>query len=182
MMAAALTPEAAGLAGLLTSLQPRVVPDAPLPDLDAIRAAGWQAGFAAADAAAEARLAPVQAQFADAAAALDAACCIDVDALRPLFIALVHEIARAVLMAELGAGATVLEPLVIAALAAVKPHEAPTLEMHPETLAALQPYLPAIATAANAAMARDAFAVTGPQFVITAGLTDRLADIVAGLA
>lgn len=182
MMAASLSPDSAGLAGLLTSLRPRVVPDAPPPDLDAIRRAGWEAGFAAGEAAADARLAPLKAQLADAAAALDAACCIDVDTLRPLFTTLVSEIATAVLMAELGAGAAVLEPLVMAALAAVKPGEVATLVAHPETLAALQPHLPAITANANAALARDAFAITGPQFVITAGLADRLADIVAGLA
>jgi flagellar biosynthesis/type III secretory pathway protein FliH len=182
MMAASLYPDSAGLAGLLTSLRPRVVPDVPPPDLDAIRHAGWEAGFAAGEAAAQTRLEPLKAQLADAAAALDAACCIDVDTLRPLFTTLVSEIATAVLMAELGAGATVLEPLISAALVAVKPGEAPTLVMHPDTLAALQPHLPVIATTANAALARDAFAVTGPQFVITSGLADRLADIVAGLA
>lgn len=182
MMAASLSPDSAGLAGLLTSLRPRVVPDAPPPDLDAIRQAGWQAGFAAGEAAAEARLAPLKAQLADAAAALDAACCIDIDTLRPLFASLVSEIAAAVLMAELGSGAAVLEPLVMVALAAVKPGEAAVFSAHPETLAALQLHLPAIATTGNAALARDAFAVTGPQFVITAGLADRLADIVAGLA
>jgi hypothetical protein len=182
MMAAARLPESAGLAGLLTSLRPRLGPDAPPPDPDAVRRAGWEAGFAAGEAAAEARLLPLKAQLANAAAALDAACCIDVDALRPLFTVLVSEIATAVLMAELGAGAAVLAPLVAAALVAVKPGEAPTLVMHPETLATLQPHLPAIAATANAALPLDSFAVTGPQFVIAAGLADRLADIVSGLA
>lgn len=182
MMAAALSPDSTGLAGLLTSLRPRVVADAPPPDLDAIRQAGWEAGFAAGEVVAEARVAPLKAQLADAAAALDAACCIDVDTLRPLFTALVSEIAAVVLMAELGSGAAVLEPLVTAALAAVKPGEAAVLVAHPETLAALLPHLPAIATTDNAALSRDSFAVTAPQFIITAGLADRLADIVAGLA
>lgn len=179
---AVLAPENAGLAGLLTALRPRSVPDEPPPDLDAIRQGGWAAGFAAGEAAATAGLAPVRAQLADAAAALDAACCIDVDLLRPLFLALVAEIASAVLQAELNADAAALQPLVTAALAAVRLGEAPVLSAHPDTLAALAPYLPDIAVVPDAALPRDGFTVSAPQFTTAATLADRLADAVAGLA
>ncbi len=182
---AMLAPESAGLAGLLTSLRPRIVvdePPPPPPDLEAIRQGGWDAGFAAGEAAAAADLAPLRGQLADAGAALDAACCIDVDLLRPLFLALVGAIASAVVQAELGAGAAVLEPLVTVALAAVRLGEAPVLSAHPETLSALTPYLPDIAVAADAALPRDGFTVSAPQFIIAANLADRLADAVAGLA
>lgn len=184
-MATPLAPESIGLAGLLTSLRPRVLPDeappAP-PDLDGIRQAGWEAGFVAGEAAATAGLAPLRAQLASVAAALDAACCIDVDGLRPLFAALVRDIAGAVLQAELTVGGSVLAPIVDAALAAVRQGEAPVLSAHPDTLAALKPYLPDVATVADMACARDGFCVSAPQFIIHASLSDRLAEIVAGLA
>ncbi len=181
-MATPLAPETIGLAGLLTSLHPRVPPSEAPPDLDAIRQAGWEAGFVAGEAAAAAGLAPLRVQLASAAAALDAACCFDVDGLRPLFVALVRDIASAVLQAELTIGGSVLAPLVDAALAAVRQGEAPVFSAHPDTLAALKPYLPDLATAADVTCARDGFCVSAPQFIIAAGLSDRLADIVAGLA
>lgn len=184
-MATPLAPETIGLAGLLTSLRPRVqpsdTPPAP-PDLDGIRQAGWEAGFVAGEAAATAGLAPLKVQLASAAAALDAACCIDVDGLRPLFTALVTNIATAVLQAELTVGGQALVPLVDAALAAVRQGEMPVLSGHPDTLAALKPYLPDVATAADATCSSDGFCVSAPQFMIAASLSGRLADIVAGLA
>jgi flagellar biosynthesis/type III secretory pathway protein FliH len=184
-MATPLAPDSIGLAGLLTSLRPRVLPsEAPVapPDLDAIRQAGWEAGFVAGEAAATAGLAPLREQLASAAAALDAACCINADDLRPLFTTLVHDTAGAVLQAELTVGGSLLAPLVDAALAAVRLGEAPVLSAHPDTLAALQAYLPDVATAADATCSRDGFSVSAPQFTIAASLADRLTDIVAGLA
>ncbi|NJC07887.1 FliH/SctL family protein [Polymorphobacter fuscus] len=178
MLDAALPP---GLAGLLSALQPRAEAP-PLPDLDAIREGGWAAGYAAGEIAATAALAPLRDRLAAAAAALDAAQAIDADRLRPLFAALVQQIAEAVLMAELASGASVLVPLVEAALAAVRPGEAPVLRAHPDTLAALQPYLASIATMGDTAMARDAFAVSAPDLLIDAGLSTRLATIIGGLA
>jgi flagellar biosynthesis/type III secretory pathway protein FliH len=175
---------AAGLAGLLAALRPRAEPvDAPPPpDLDAIRAAGWDDGFTAGEAAATAALSPLRVQLAEAAAALDAACRIDVDALRPLFVTLIRQIAEAVLMAELGASAATLEPLVNAALTAVHAGEAPTLRAHPETLAALGPHLPDVATHADPGLARDAFSVCAPQFRIDVGLSARLAAVTGAMA
>jgi flagellar biosynthesis/type III secretory pathway protein FliH len=173
-----------GLAGLLTALQPRVEPPPPAPpppDLDAIHAAGWQQGFAAGEAAATEALAPLRGQLAGAATALTAACSIDADRLRPVFAALVNDLATAVLMAEL-ANPGVLLPLVDAALAAVRPDEMPVLRAHPATLAALQPHLPVVAVAADAGLALDEFVVSGPSLLIEAGLSARLAELVAGLA
>ena len=85
-------------------------------------------------------------------------------------------------MSELRAGATVLLPLVEAAIAAVRPGMAATLAANPETLAMLLPHLPDIATAADAALAPGAFAVTGADFAIAVDLGQRLDDVMAGLA
>ena len=63
-----------GLAGLLAAMQPRVEPVVPPVDLAAVRAEAWDAGFVAGAAEADAGLAPLRAQLAAAAAAVDAAC------------------------------------------------------------------------------------------------------------
>jgi flagellar biosynthesis/type III secretory pathway protein FliH len=173
---------ATGLAGLYSTMAPRAEEPLPPPDLDAIHDAGWRAGFAAGEAAAHDRLAPLRASLAAAATALDGATQIDRDALRPLFVTLVNRIAAAVLMAELTTGAVALLPLVELALAQVRVGEAATLCGHPDTLAALQAHLPVLTTAADAGMARDAFRITGPTFVIETGLAARLAEIVEQLA
>lgn len=183
-MSEALTLAPAGLAGLLTALRPRIEPEvAPPtpPDLDAIRAAGWDDGFAAGEAAAAAGLAPLRVRLGEAAAALDSACRIDIDALRPLFVTLVTAVAEAVLAAELRAGAAMV-PLVTAALAQVRLGEAPTLCAHPETLVDLRAHLPDVAVAADPGLPRDAFTVSAPQFRIDAGLSARLAEIAGTLA
>ena len=171
-----------GLAGLLTALQPRLDAPAAVPDFDAIRRDGSAAGFAAGEAAQVAALAPLRANLGAAAAALDAACVIDADRLRPVFAALVTQVAEAVLLAELTAGAAVLLPLVRAALDHVAVGEARVLRAHPETLALMRGYLPDVVVAADAEMERDEFAVTAPGFVIAAALGARLADVVRGLA
>lgn len=171
-----------GLAGLLTALQLRVDAPALVPDIDAIRQDGWNAGFAAGEAAQVATLAPLRADLAAAAAAMTAASVIDADRLRPVFAALVAQVAEAVLLAELTAGAAVLLPLVRAALDHVAVEEAGVLRAHPETLAMVRRYLPDVVVAADAEMERDEFAVTAPGFVIAAGLGARLADVVRGLA
>ncbi len=171
-----------GLAGLLSALQPRAEPVAAPVDIAAVRAEAWDAGFVAGAAEADAALAPLRAHLAAAAAAFEAACQIDADTLRPVLAALVRRVAEAVLMAELSAGAAVLQPLVDAAIAAVVPGKAATLTAHPDTLAVLAPHLPDIATAADAALTPGAFAVTGADFSITVDLAQRLDDVMAGLA
>lgn len=168
-----------GLAGLLSSLQPRLVPDI---DLAALRAEAWDAGFVAGAAEADVALEPSRAGLVAAAAAFDAACRIDVDTLRPPLLVLVHRIVEAVLSAELRVGAIALQPLVDAALAAVRPGEAATLRAHPDTLVVVLPHMAAIATIADPTLAVGAFAVTGAEFSIDVDLAQRLADIVAGLA
>lgn len=170
-----------GLAELLCALQPPpAIPPVPPADLDAIRRAGWEEGFVAGEAAADAALAPLRLALAEAAAALHAACTIDNDRLRPAFATLVRGLAEAVLAAELRAGATVLLPLVEAGLAALSPADQPTLVAHPDVLAQLVPYLPALATAADAALPPDSFAITGTDFIVETSLTARL-DRVLGL-
>ena len=167
-----------GLAGLLSALQPQPLPDV---DLAAVRAEAWDAGFVAGAAEADVALAPLRAALADAAAAFDAACRIDADALRPLLLALVRQVTQAVLMVELQAGATLL-PLVEAALAAVRTGELASLRAHPDTLAAMAPHLPDLAITADVALAPGAFAISGAEFSIDVDLSQRLADIVADLA
>ncbi len=129
-----------------------------------------------------ASLAPLRQRLAEAASALHAACRIDPAPLRPLLAGLVRRTAEAVLAAELKAGAAALLPLVDTALAAVRPGAAVTLVAHPATLAALAPQLPALATAADAEMAEDSFAVTGADFIVAVDLAARLDDALAGLA
>jgi flagellar biosynthesis/type III secretory pathway protein FliH len=172
-----------GLAGLLSSMQPRP-PTEPLPppDLDSIREGGWQDGFAAGQTSAEGELAPLRLGLAQAAEALHAACRIDGDRLRPLLAAVIREIAEAVVMGELSADPQVLTRLVDAALALVRPTEAVTLRAHPATLALLRPHLPDIAAVEDLGLAPDAFAVSGTDFVIETGLSARLADIMESIA
>ncbi len=180
---ATLHPASAGLAGLLSALQPRPpVPRAPPPDLDAIRAEGFGAGYVAGEAAAEAALDPLREALAAAAARLDAACLMDAARLRPLLAALVQQVAQAVLMAELRGGAEALLPLVEAALTQVRLREPVVLKAHPETLALLAPHLPDIATAPDADLPRDGFALVGPDFIVDAGLSARLAELMEQVA
>ncbi len=169
-----------GLATLLCALQPPPLV-APTPiDVVAVHRAGWDQGYAAGEAAADLALAPLRLHLAQAAEALNAACIIDVDRLRPVFAALVRAVAEAVLAAELGAGAAVLLPLVEAALGAVRPGDLPTLVAHPDVLAVVAGHLPGLMTAADGGMAGDGFAVTGTDFIIDVALTARL-DRVLGV-
>jgi flagellar biosynthesis/type III secretory pathway protein FliH len=179
--AAALRP--LGLAGLLSAMQPRPPEPPPPPiDIDAIRDGGWHQGFAAGEAHAQAELAPLRLALAEAAAALQAACNIDGDRLRPLLADMIRQIAEAVVMGELRADTAVLARLVDAALALVRPGEAMTLRAHPSTLALLRPQLADIAVVEDPGLAPDAFAVTGTDFVIETGLSARLAEIMGAIA
>jgi flagellar biosynthesis/type III secretory pathway protein FliH len=171
-----------GLAGLLSALQPRVAPALTPIDIEAVRAEAYDAGFAAGAAEADAALAPLRADLAAAATAFDAACRIEADTLRPVLAALVRRVAEAVLATELRAGATVLLPLVEAAIAAVRPGTAATLMANPETLALLAPHLADMAMAADPGLAPGAFAVAGADFAIAVDLAQRLDDVMLGLA
>ncbi len=180
-MSEVLIRPANGLASLLDALQPRVEPASPPPDLEAIRAAAHAAGQAAGRAEGTANeraaLAPLKAQLTAACTALSAAAVVDADALRPVLAALVRQLAEAVLLAELQRDPAVLLALAAAALAAVVPGQAATLVAHPGTLAALGPFLPEIATAADPALAPDCITVSGADFIIDTSLSARLADI-----
>jgi flagellar biosynthesis/type III secretory pathway protein FliH len=171
---------AAGLAGLLGALQPRVGPLLPPPDLDAIRAAGFADGLAEGAATERAALAPLHAQLAAACDALAAAAVIDAEALRPLLVTVVRQLAEAVLAAELRHDPAVLEALATAALAAIVPGQAATLAAHPDTLAVLVPLLPAAAPVRpepDPALAADRIIVSGPDFIIDTSLATRLSDL-----
>lgn len=171
---------ASGLAGLLSALQPGA--GASLPDFDAVRAEAFAEGHAAGEAAAAAGVAPLRLHLAEAASALHEACRIDADTLRPVLMALVRQVAEAVLTAELRSGAAALEPLLTVALAAVRPGEAATLHAHPETLAMLRPHAPDLTLVGEPGMPRGSFKVSGTEFVIDAGLPARLDAVLAGLA
>lgn len=166
-----------GLAGLLSALQPRAVPLVPSINVEAERHAAFADSVAAGVAQAEAELAPLRGQMTAAVAALEAACLVDVDKLRPVFVDIVQQLSEAVLLAELAHGTKVLMPLVEAALAAVRPGEVATLHGHPATLAALAPHLPGVALAGDESMAMDGFRVTGTDFIIDTSLRARLTEI-----
>jgi ankyrin repeat protein len=88
---------------------------------------------------------------------------IDAEALRPLLVTVVRQLAEAVLAAELRHDPAVLEALATAALAAIVPGQAATLAAHPDTktevrnakdesvlmLAALKGYLPLVQKLVN---------------------------------
>lgn len=181
------------LAQLLDRLAPRPVaeaapaPEPPAPDLDAIRRAahvagydeGFTAGHAAGRAEAEAALAPLRADLAEAAAALSAACAIDAARLQPLLADLVGGMMRAVLAVERRDAAALL-PLAAAALAEVATDEAATLVAHPDTLAGLAAHLPGVATAADPTLAPGSFCVSGPDFIVPVDLDQRLARVLEG--
>jgi flagellar assembly protein FliH len=171
---------AGGLAGLLHTLQPGPAV-APGPDIEAIRAEAFAEGHAAGEAAAMASVAPQRMALAEAAAALNAACRIEVDSLRPLLVALVRQVAEAVLTTELR-HPEVLAPLVTAALAAVRPGEAAALRAHPDTLAMLKAHAPDLALKPDVALPPGHFAVSGTEFVIEADLAARLAAALEELA
>jgi flagellar biosynthesis/type III secretory pathway protein FliH len=184
-----------GLAVLLSWLQPGASAAAaepanePAPARDfeaeilAARAEGYADGEAAGRVDAEAALAPMAAALEGAEAALKAACVIDAAAVQPALAALVRQLCESVLMAELGADSgAALAPLVVAALAEVKPGEAAVLRAHPDTLALLEGQFEAVMGQGDAGMARDAFAVEGPDFVIETGLMARLEAMLADLA
>lgn len=186
---------APGLARLLTSLMPKPAeaepPPPPAIDLAALlaearsegEAAGRAAGHAAGHAAATAELAPVKAAMESALAAARALVAIDDAALRPLLADLVATVTRAVLMAELKAGARVLMPLVDAALAEVADGALPTLSAHPDTLTYLARELPpGLVTAADPALPAQHIVLSGPDYRVEAGLEERLARIAKALA
>jgi len=178
-----LRPRGSGLAGLLSALQPRAAAETPSPpDLAALREDAWNQGFVAGQTAAEADFAPLRLLMAEAAAALHAACVVDIDGLRPLVAMLVKQIAETVLMAELHSDPSQLMTLVAAALAAVRPGMVATLHANPATLAALRPHLPDIATAAEPDLGPNSFFVSGTDFVIEVGLSARLAEIMGEIA
>lgn len=170
------------LLGLLAAMAPRgAEPVVPI-DLEAVQAAAFADGVAAGRAAAAAEMAPAERRLAAAAAALEAACTIDGDALRPLVADVTGRIAEAVIMAEFARDPAVMARLVDAALAMVRPGEAATLRAHPATLAALAGHLHGVVTAADAALAADEIIVSGPEFVIETGLAARLAEIMEAMA
>jgi flagellar biosynthesis/type III secretory pathway protein FliH len=171
-----------GLAAMLAAMRPRAVEVEPVVDIAAERASAFAEGEVAGAARAEVELAPLRLALAEAAAALQAAAAIDVDQVRPLLAELIRQICETVVMAELRLDPSVVLRLIEAGLAMVRPGEAPTLRVHPEMLDRLRPWLPDVAAVADPALAIDAFAVSGGDFVIEAGLVARLDAVMEGVA
>lgn len=167
-----------GLAGLLSALQPRPEAEAPAIDIDALCAAAFADGLADGRGMVEAELLPLRGQVGAAVAAFEAACQVDVTALRPLVSELVRQLAEAVLLAELGRGAAVLMPLVEAGLAAVRPGAAATLHGHPATLTAIAAVLADVAVLADESLGLDEFRVSGADFIVDVSLRSRLNEII----
>ncbi len=170
-----------GLAGLYSAMQPRAQEAPQAVDLEPLREAAWEAGFAAGQASADAELAPLRLHLAEAAAALHDACRIEQQALRPVLMTLVRRLTEAVLDKELQED-TALLSLVNAGLALVRAGEVPTLQGHPRTLAALRPHLPAIRVVEDDDLDPDGFVITGADFIIDVNIAARLAEIMGELS
>ncbi|WP_439533093.1 hypothetical protein [Polymorphobacter sp.] len=187
-----------GLAGLLAALQPQppvpeVVP-APEPAHDpaviraaedaALRATAHAHGLAEGRAEAEAALEPVLARLQAAAAAFEAACRIDADALRAPLVALIRGLCERVLATELAACSAILRPLVEVALAQLRPGEPAVLRAAPEVIATLNDHaadvLAGLQLEAEPEMA-DAVELSGPDFIVEVSLRDRLDAVIAAL-
>ena len=143
-------------------------------EIEAFREEAWNQGFAAGYSRADAELAPLRLQLAAAAGALNRACSIDPDGLRPVLTGLVRQVAEAVLGAELRGGAKVLLPLVEAALAAVRLGEAAVLRGHPAVVAGLELDM---AVEGDESLAMDGFVVSGMDFIVDVSLAARLDEI-----
>lgn len=176
---------APGLSRLLSSLispPPTVVVEPQIDHVALARVEGEAAGCAAGRAAAIAELAPLREALTAALVAAQAAAKIDETRLAPLLRGLVQAVAQAVLMAELAGGGRALGPLVAAALAEVAATALPTLRAHPETLALIATDLPpGLGTCADAALPAGHVVVSGPDFCVEAGLSERLARVLEGV-
>lgn len=175
MSEAVLTP----LSTLWSALAPRSAATTPPPDVGAIAAAAEAQGHARGLAEAEAALAP-RLQALDAAlAALDAALVIDPAALQPVFAELATRIAEAVIGGELRQSPVLVERLAAEALAAVT--------VDGETMLYVAPDDPlpgglGVRVAVDPELAPGSVRVETAGHVVAAGLADRLAAVVAGLA
>lgn len=172
-----------GLAVLLGRLQPGEVVAAPVVveavrDVEAELAAAFAAGLAAGR---EDVLPEVDALRA-AAAALRAACVVDVAGVTPVVAGLVRAVAERVLLAELKAGGDVLAPLVAAALGEVVPRAAAVVRAHPDALALVEGHLGGLESVADAGLGVGEFVVEGAEFVVPVGLMARLDAVMEGLS
>lgn len=160
----------------------RALVPVPVPPADpaAARAEGYAQGFADGSAAACAELAPQRALLGRAVTAFEAARAIDPEALRPLFVALVTQLAEAVVAVELRSSRAAIAALVDATLASVEPAQAVALRLHPDD-AGLLGHGAAVPLLPDPAMPRGAVQVEGRDFVIVDGLPERLAAVLATL-
>ena len=177
---AAQTVEPARLAALFARSHARLAPVA-APDPAWIAAEAHARGFAEGEAAAAAALQADHAVIAATVCALDAACRIDVAALRGVFAALATQLAEACIAAELHVAPELVATLADAALAAVAPACPVTLRVNPRDAGVLRASHPALALRIDDAMQPGSVQVEAAEFVIVDGLAERLAVIVAGL-
>lgn len=164
-----------GLASLYAAMLPPLRPPEPAVDLEAIADAGYESGYAAGRAHAEAVLKPERALLKAATAAVVAATLVDVDAVRGVFITLVRSLAAAVVAGELRVNPEVVSRLVDAALANVLTRDGLVIRLHPGDVERVSLDLPVIA---DTALAPGAVAIDGPDFVIRDGLDARLATLI----
>jgi len=184
-----------GLAGLLASLHAAPSPEPtflPEPDPKMVRAAedevlratAFAEGRAEGQAEAEAALAPALARLQEAASAFEAACRIDTEGLRPALAELVRGLCERVLMAELAASPAALLQLADAALAQLKPGEPAVLHAAPHVISTLNDHaadaLGGLQLEADPSLG-DVIRLTGPTFIIEAGLDARLEAELAAL-
>ncbi len=166
---------ATSLASLWSAMSPRARPAAPpLPDVGAIAAAAEAQGYARGRDEAEAALVPERAALAAAAAELRAACAIDPEALRPLFVDLVTRVAAAVIDAELQTSLASVRRLVDVALASIEGDGEAVIHLCPEHAARLD-------AIPDPDLAPGEVRLETPRHVVAASLAARLAAIVADL-
>lgn len=180
MFEAGLTPAgseaaAASLSSLWSAMTPRTRPLAPPPpDVGAIAAAAEAQGYARGRDDAEAALVPERAALRAAVAALDAACAIDPEALRPAFVDLVTRIAEAVIGAELKLSLDAVARLVDAGLASIETAGEAAVYVSPDHAARL-------GAVADPDLAPGEVRIETPHHVVAASLAARLAAVVADL-
>lgn len=166
-----------GLALLFGAEAPEPDVAAPEPvDVEAVRAEGFAAGWAAGLAEGEARTAPLRERLEAAVAAFAAARAVDAETLTPVFAQLARRLAEAVVGGELRLDAAVLERLAHAALEMAGPGEA-ALRVHPEDAALLREAGIGVALVEDMAMARGELVAEGGDWVVAEGLAARLAGV-----
>jgi flagellar biosynthesis/type III secretory pathway protein FliH len=185
MFSADFEPRPARLAALFAGNAPPPAPVPtpaqadPAPDLDAIRDAAFACGVVDGEAAAAQKLAPLRQALAASAAAFDAACQIDVAALREPFTALLTRLSQAVIAAELHLAPELVVALVEGALGAVSVATDARLHLNPADAVMMADESLPIPIVADPEIDRGAAMVVAPRFVVADSFETRLAQLLA---